>query len=678
MERRATWSTATNHRTTATYSSRRVGEARYLMTFILLNQNTDGGEMSSTIGLGSESGIETALTFGPPRSYADLLALPRRRRKKPDEPPIGTADSPNGKPESSVADIRLESHREICRAINLDVLGTADDETIKIFSLENRRVWTIRNISKTSYEDLVRYCGSAAFEKIVMSRVDDVPGMFSVPQVRAAIGHLSAKKSLGDGWGCGRGCWRGNEPNGDPSPAITLVNSADAARYEFANNSLTPISHPQDGSLLLDLSGGGKPWFDFAELSKLIAKAPDLDFRQQASADSIDLWDRWNWLKQRESPVLMTGLTLATWIQSLWGWRPQVVILGKSKAGKSFLKEALAGIFRHLIFTSSDTTAAGLQQHVGHTLPLVFLDEFDAKTKRQAIQRQEILEAFRASSRGDGLHRGTSGGRGRSTILKHLPWIGGIHTPHQSEADRNRIISMELLRPIAEKQGKLTLPPAAWLHDLGQRLLACSLWCAPVAIRLADDLRTLAIPGVDSRIIESYAIPASIMAVLHGIHTDPNAVRQTLTEMLAERTDSIDEGEVESDEVGLMQDILTAEIRIGAASHSVGQLLDIVYQVKTDSIRSEEALASCGIKIDWSHDDGTGRRVVIFQYRTIQARLLKNTRWEGTGLHQILTRIDQAERIYRRVGGVRSRGIMIPWTILESQFFGSENPKTNF
>ena len=612
------------------------------------------------------------LTFGPPRTYHDLLALPRRRINPPQQQqPIDSNGSASAQSPIDAIDSRYEHHREICRSINIDVLGTADDETIKIFSMENRRVWTIRSITKLSYEELIRYCGSAAFEKIVMSRVDDVPGMYSVPQVRQSISFLSARKSLGDGWGCGPGCWRGTEASGTPSPHIVLVNATDAARYDFADNSLTRITHPQDGSLLLDLTSGHKPWYDFSKLSELLKSADDLEFRRQTSSDCVDLWDRWRWKCQRESPVLMTGLILATWVQSLWSWRPQVVIIGKSKAGKSYLKEGLSGLFRNLVFTSSDTTAAGLQQHVGHSLPLVFLDEFDANSKGQTKQRQEILEAFRASSRGDGLHRGTSGGRGRSTHFRHMPWIGGIHTPHKSEADKNRIIMLELLPAKADAQGKLSLPPAAWLADLGQRLLACSLWCARRAIGLADDLRTLTIPGIDSRVVESYAIPAAMMAVLHGIDGDTTATRQTLAEMLAERLLASD-GEIESDEATLVGDILAAQLRIGPVEYSISQLLEAVYQVSTGSIQAEQALAACGIKIDWSREDGGGERVVVIQYRPVQARLLRQTRWEGTGLHQVLMRIDRAQCANRRVGGARNRGVMIPWSVLEDQFFGRD------
>lgn len=565
--------------------------------------------------------------------------------------------------------------KEICKAIEIDVLGTADTDETLIFSLRNRRLWRVRDVKRMGYPDLLRYCGEPAKEKIVANKVDDVPGMFSISQVLNAIGMLSGIKSIGSGWGCGPGIWRSAEPDGSPSPSVVLVNSVDAAVYSFEDGSLTRIDHPQYKSLLLDFSSGAKPWFDFAELQGLIAQAANIEFRQQAASDSIFLWDRWHWDKQTESPVLMTGLILATWIQSLWTWRPQVVILGKSKAGKSFLKEALAGIFRNLIFSSSDTTAAGLQQHVGHALPLVFLDEFDSKNKMQAKQRQEILEAFRASSRGDGLHRGTSQGKGRSVILRHLPWLAGIHTPHTSEADKNRIISMELLRPTAENSGKLSLPPMPQLQNLGQRLLACAIYCASKSIQLADSLRVQSIRGIDSRIVESYAIPAAIMSVMFGYDENPEDVKSALAEMLAERLSAAEETDIESDEAALMQDILTADIRMGSVSHSVAQLLDIVYWKKTDQNRAEEALASCGIKIDWTTMDGKGQRAVVFQYRPVGAKLLKNTRWEGTGLHQIMVRIEKSERVNRRVGGTKGRGVMVLWSIMEEQFFGKENPE---
>ena len=40
----------------------------------------------------------------------------------------------------------------------------------------------------------------------------------------------------------------------------------------------------------------------------------------------------------------MSGLVLATWVQSLWAWRPRIDVLGATNTGKSMLCAALAGL----------------------------------------------------------------------------------------------------------------------------------------------------------------------------------------------------------------------------------------------------------------------------------------------------------------------------------------------
>ena len=81
-------------------------------------------------------------------------------------------------------------------------------------------------------------------------------------------------------------------------------------------------------SFLLDFESGAEPWYDYAKLAHYLAIC-DRDFATAAMNEAIALFDLFSW-KHASSAVTITGLVLATWVQSIWDWRPQVAIIGPS------------------------------------------------------------------------------------------------------------------------------------------------------------------------------------------------------------------------------------------------------------------------------------------------------------------------------------------------------------
>ena len=93
--------------------------------------------------------------------------------------------------------------------------------------------------------------------------------------------------------------------------------------------------------------------------------------------DLIRLFGGWRW-RGKSDVMVISGLTLATWVQTIWAWRPRIDILGGSNTGKSMLCSAL---FSDCCILTSDTTAAGLRQEIKNSAVAVIVDEVDGKNK---------------------------------------------------------------------------------------------------------------------------------------------------------------------------------------------------------------------------------------------------------------------------------------------------------
>jgi hypothetical protein len=357
-------------------------------------------------------------------------------------------------------------------------------------------------------------------------------------------------------------------------------------------------------------------------------------------------------------------------VQTLWEWRPQVSVIGRTSSGKSMFIKALSGLFGNLCETCSDATEAGIRQVIENSARIILFDEFDVEDKRQAEEQQKILKMLRASGRGDSIIRGTPSQKAKKSNLRHIVWLAGIQISSSREANRNRYINVELLPPTVEKKGKLVLPPTADLNDLGQRMLATAIFCINAAKPVAVKLKDTRIPGVDDRVIESYSVPAAILAAIQNDTED--GARELLREMLADIAEEDHGGQ--SDEHTLMVDILGAQIQIGPNRYSVAQLLEIVIKQSPNWSDAETALESRGLRLDRYTIPGTktygGEPCLLIAYQLVTEYLIKNTKWGSQAIDQILKRLPGSVQSRRRVGGQRVQTVAISLEFLKSEFLG--------
>ena len=593
-----------------------------------------------------------------PRTYADLLAIAEATpiwQPPAEEPTAAAADAAAG------TNLDYFTERQIADSLQIDVLGKTEERQIEAYSSYLRRTVRFSGLARLKYDDLVELFGVPVKQCVLSSAQDDVPGMYPVVEVRRAIGLLASCRLLSDETKLGLGCWPVEDEAGRDQQAVVLVNGSEAMHYD---GHVERITHPRHRGHLLSFESGARPWYDYDQLIGLLDQAKDATFRQQVGDDLVNLFGRWRW-QGRHDPLIAAGLVLATWVQAVWAWRPRIDVLGASNTGKSMLCGALAGLFRDLVIMTSDTTAAGLRQKICNSARVVIVDEVDAKNRAKVARQREILEMLRSASRGTAALRGTGSGRAIEFTLRHLVWVAGISLSYDDQADRNRAIILNLLPPLREMAGKLRLPSPDELHDLGQRSLAAALWACQEARKTALALKEQRLDGVDQRLVESYAVPAAMVATLMGMNAGSAA--GLLRSMLADaQTDS----PVEADEASLIADVLGATVQLETRRLTVGQAIEHVLNVATGDNRDEwrKVLEAGGIKLEL----GVSQKIVL-QYQLVRRKLLYGTRWGEQSIDQYLRRIDGAEVAIRRVGGSRNRCVVFGLHEFVDRYMGDDS-----
>lgn len=600
-------------------------------------------------------------------AYFKLLALPRVVLAPSANANRALATAPAG--EGEVIVDRYAYAKSVADALKIDVLGKISCGEAKVFSMEYRRAETIRDVAHLKYEHLLDIAGPVVEDRVASSG-EPGPGVFTVNEVRRAIALLAGRRKLTNEAELGAGCWPGMTEEGRPHESVVLVNASEAASFN-GDRVLHKVDHPRCRGQLLNFDTIPKPWYEYEKLAKLIQEASDPNWRIAVMNDCINMFGKWKWSDKASSPIVITGLIMSTWVQTMWTWRPQVLVLGKTKSGKSTLCKALSGLFGSLCKTCSDSTAAGIRQIIKTSASVILYDEFDVENRSQAEEQQKILKMLRAAGRGDSMFRGTSNQKGEEFRLQHIIWLAGIQISSPREADRNRYITLELEQAELSERGKLNIPDADTLHDMGQRLLAVAIYCIKEARQLADRLKSVQIEHVDARVVESYAAPAAMLAVVQG--ADEAGAKELLIEMLAGKA-NVDE--IQNDESALLTDILGAKVQIGGDRFSVAQLMELAQSSKAGFDNAIRTLESNGIKFGvFESDSGrglAGKGCVLFAHQLISAHLLRGTRWESQAIDQILARAQTASRTRRRIGGQRVRCIAISKEYMESEFTGRD------
>lgn len=543
----------------------------------------------------------------------------------------------------------LAEAEQVCSKMQIEVLGLVGAGGVEVFSTHCRRTDTIGDIGRLSYDRLVTIGGLPILKFVAKSEERFREGMVVFDDARTAIATLAARNRIEASTKLGCGCWEIPADRDEP-PSIVCVGSGEAV--EWNGTELRSVMTPRCRGKILDFSSGGK-WFNPTTLSACLGN-PGGSWAADAIDSLLDILRRWRW-KQPYAAEIVAGLVSATWVQSLWEWRPQVSITGASNAGKSSLFQFLASLYGDLADKSAGSTTAGLRQAAGTSSKATFIDEFENNE-----HRQKTLDMMKLAGRGEKTLRGTTHHRVEEFIVKKIFWAAAIEINLPEEPDANRFIRLELMKPESALANMLEMPSSLEALELGQRMLAAALLHVHAAKRMAESLRKVKVKGVSPRVIESYAVPAAMLALCRGGESAEDmedSAREWLTKAVAA---TVHDGSSTPDEVELLETILHSHVRVG---HGETKLVSEI--VDSNNEHDVECLARDGVHayvyVEKRADGEAGafeRRIFVAKYAS--DRLLGNTRWKGKSIEQILLRVPGAGKKRHRMGRGQFPGVYVP------------------
>lgn len=237
----------------------------------------------------------------------------------------------------------------------------------------------------------------------------------------------------------------------------------------------------------------------------------------------------WKWERPYIDPIFFLGWIGSAFLSGALDVRPIMFTMGGAGTGKSTLHGILRALFGSALYSTANTTAAGIYQNIRQDSRPVAVDEFERKAQGQ--KEQAIIELARQSYSGAKGYRGGANGDGTEFELRSSFIFSAILHPHLGVQDRTRMIILNLnaldkdanaTQPlIKEEWGRMILRQIMdGFHDFYWHIL-------PKWRQILSDQRL----ALDPRAIDTYGTVLACAELLvgeqglvdAGMHQDPTA-----------------------------------------------------------------------------------------------------------------------------------------------------------
>jgi Cdc6-like AAA superfamily ATPase len=210
---------------------------------------------------------------------------------------------------------------------------------------------------------------------------------------------------------------------------------------------------------------------------------------------------------------LLAALMTASFIQSIFKFRPLVYVTGDTSTGKSDLQKYLMkSLFGKLANRQQKPSESGFRQSIAHNSHVCLIDELE-KSKH----REEILKLLRAATDGDPVTRGTTHHKAIMFHIKHIVWISSIELNLAQKADANRFFQFETLAPQNSngKRSVLKINERA-VSKIGFELLVFTIKNMNTLLQSTQILSEANIDDAMPRNIDIASVPAAFAELLCG------------------------------------------------------------------------------------------------------------------------------------------------------------------
>lgn len=150
----------------------------------------------------------------------------------------------------------------------------------------------------------------------------------------------------------------------------------------------------------------------------------------------------WQWERPTLDPVLFLGWMMSSFLSGALEVRPILFTTGGAGTGKSTLHGIVRALLSSALYSTANTTAAGIYQNLRQDSRPVAVDEFERKPGGQ--KEQAIIELARQAYSGAKGYRGGANGEGTEFELRSSFMFSAILHPHLGVQDRTRMIILNL------------------------------------------------------------------------------------------------------------------------------------------------------------------------------------------------------------------------------------------
>lgn len=151
---------------------------------------------------------------------------------------------------------------------------------------------------------------------------------------------------------------------------------------------------------------------------------------------------QWKWERPYLDPLLFLGWIATGFLSGALDVRPILFTMGGAGTGKSTLHGILQALYGSALYSTANTTAAGIYQNIGQDSRPIAVDEFERRAN--SSKEQFIIELARQSYSGAKGYRGGANGEGTEFEIRSPFMFSAILHPHLGVQDRTRMIILNL------------------------------------------------------------------------------------------------------------------------------------------------------------------------------------------------------------------------------------------
>ena len=361
---------------------------------------------------------------------------------------------------------------------------------------------------------------------------------------------------------------------------------------------------------------------------------------------------------------LLAGWCMVAGICGALSWRPHIWLSGSAGSGKSWVLENIINplLGSSALIVQSNTTEAGIRQSLMNDAFPVVHDEAEGEDQSARAKMQAKLELARqASSEGRAvIVKGTTGGKAQAFRVRSCFAFASIGVTAIQQADVSRITVLGLLK--AGDSNRFEEIKAFWggliTDEFCRRIRSRAVRLIPVIRANAATFSTAVAELLGSKRTGDQL--GTLLAGAYACHSE-NTITLDAARAWVEVKDWSEHtiSDDQTDEKRCLQAILQALVRGEKGQDvAVSELIEAASQPcesVNDLERQKEARKLAlrhGIKVD-------DERFQIASNHVGLQKMLERTAW-AVGWHQVLGRLDGANKITARFGGCISKAVCLP------------------